>query len=232
MTPRVAQEHVSQLVLDELASEVAAPPGAREHVEGCAECGARLASTRRAREASVSAFGWSRTRARLIGERPARWRELMPFIVPTLAAAVFFTIASLNLGTRPGSRVKGAASVEFVRAGQKVTEAKPGDSLSVEVSTLGNTFGLLLAVDKDRRVDVLWQGELPSGAIVTLPTELEVTPGPVAVHVFLSHAAIDPKLVVPAMEASIRDYGGWPLEAPPPKAKGVITATQKLYVTP
>ena len=227
--------HPSQLALDELASGLPAPEEAKAHVDGCPECTARLAATVAARQASERAFGYARVRARVTAERPSRWRELMPFIVPVAAALVFFLAISIDFGGgKPDTeRLKGGASVAFVTpAGQRVTEAKPGARLTLEVGAAGHPHALVLSVDKDRRVDVLWNGALPPGAIVKLPTELEVTPGPVAVHAFLSHAPLDAKLVVPAMETAITDYAGWPLEAPPPRLDGVTTATQRLYVTP
>lgn len=227
--------HVSQLVLDELAAGLQVPSDIRSHLDGCPECAARLAATRAARAASEKAYGYARTRARVTAERPSRWRELMPFIVPVVAALVFFIAISIDFGggKNDTERLKGGASIAFRNAaGQHVTEAKPGARLALEVGAAGNTHALVLSVDKERAVETLWSGELPPGAIVKLPVELEVTPGPVAVHVFLSRAPLDGKLVVPAMQAAIQDYGGWPLEAPPPRLDGVSTATQRLYVTP
>lgn len=227
--------HVSQLVLDELCAGLPVAPETNAHVDGCAECTARLTATRAARDASEKAFGYARTKARVTADRPSRLSELMPFLLPVLAALVFFIVISLDLGggKKDTERLKGGASISFLNAaGQPVTEAKPGTRLTVEVGTAGNTHALVLSVDKDRAVETLWSGALPAGAIVKLPVELEVTPGPVAVHVFLSRAPLVPKHVVPAMQTAIQDYGGWPLEAPPPKVDGVTTATQRLYVTP
>ncbi|MBK7858752.1 MAG: hypothetical protein IPJ65_09045 [Archangiaceae bacterium] len=224
--------HLSQLVLDELASEVAAPAGAREHLEGCAQCSARLAAVRRDREASVKSFGYARTRARVAAERPARWRELLPFIVPVAAALLFLVIASLNPGKAADPRLKGGPTVDFLRAGQPVTEAKPGDVLELQLGAVGLRHAIVLSVDKDREVDVLFDGELPPGAVVTLPRRLEVTPGSVVVHAFLSEQPLDAKRAVSAMENEIRQYAGWPLEAPPPQSAGVTVASQRLYVKP
>lgn len=225
--------HVSQLVLDELAAELATPPEAKAHVDGCAECSARLAALRAARAAAVQSFGYSRTRARVTAERPPRWRELMPFIVPVAAALVFFAVIAIDRRADPQTeRLKGGAFVELAQGGAPVTEARPGSRLSMKVGTAGKPYALVLAVDKDRHIEVLWSGRLPAGAIVTLPKELEVTPGSVAVHAFFGDAALDPKVVVPAVEVALREYGGWPLEAPPPKLEGVVVATQRLYVNP
>lgn len=224
--------HLSQLVLDELASDLAVEPQAKEHVGGCAHCAEQLAATRRAREASMKSFGWARTRARLTAERPSRLRELMPFLVPVLAALLFFFVLSLDFTSKkPDTRLKGAASIEFVRAGVTVNEVVPGDRLQLKVGAAGHTHALVLAVDKDRRVEQLWAGPLPPGALVTL-RELEVTLGSVTVHAFLSNAPLEPRVVVPALEAAMKDYGGWPLEAPPPQLAGVTVATQRLYVKP
>ena len=227
--------HASQLVLDELAAGLPVPPETKAHVEACPECTARLAATRAAREASEKAFGYSRTKARVTAHRPSRLSELMPFLLPVIAALVFFIVISIDFGggKKDTERLKGGASIAFVSAaGQHVTEAKPGTRLSLEVGAAGNSHALVLSVDKDRAVEALWSGELPPGAIVKLPVELEVTPGPVAVHLFLSRGPLDPKRVVPAMQSAIQEYGGWPLEAPLPKLEGVTTATQRLHVTP
>jgi hypothetical protein len=224
--------HVSQLVLDELASGLPAPGGSKEHVELCPECSGRLQATLRTRDASKGSFGWARTMARVTAERPPRWRELLPFIVPVLAAVLFFVVASLDWRPKATERLKGGASVEFVNGGKQVTQAKPGDRLSLEIGAAGHSYALVLAVDKDRHVEVLWEGKLPPGAIVTLPAQVEVTPGPVTVHAFLSNAPLEARVVVPAMENAMTEYGGWPLEAPPPRLPGTTSATQRLYVTP
>jgi hypothetical protein len=225
--------HVSQLVLDELASGIAAPPGAKAHVEACAECRARLAALEAARVSSEQAFGYARVKARLTAERPSRWRELMPFIVPVVAALVFFVVVSIDWRPSPDrERLKGSAFVELVAGGQAVTEARPGAKLQLKVGTAGKTHAFVLSVDKDRNVEELWAGQLPPGAVVTLPMELEVTPGSVTVHAFLADAPPDPKVVVPAMQAAMVEYAGWPLEAPPPKLEGLTVATQRLYVKP
>ena len=68
--------HVSQLVLDELASDVPTPPDAKAHVQSCAECTAKLEAVKAARTAIAQSFGYSRVKARLTAERPPRWREL------------------------------------------------------------------------------------------------------------------------------------------------------------
>lgn len=225
--------HVSQLVLDELAAELATPPEAKAHVDGCAECTARLAALKAARTAAAQTFGYSRTKARVTAERPPRWRELMPFIVPVAAAIVFFAVVAIDWRPDPETeRLKGAAFVEFVQGGKAVTEVQPGSRLALKVGAAGKHYALVLAVDQERRIEELWSGKLPAGAVVTLPKELEVTPGSVAVHAFLGDAAPDPKVVVPAVEAALRAYAGWPLEAPAPQIEGLVVATQRLYVKP
>ncbi len=223
--------HVSQLVLDELAADLPVPPEAKAHVESCSECGARLAAIAAARADAEKSFGYSRVKARLTAERPSRWRELMPFIVPVVAGLLFFVIVTIDWRPSPETeRLKGAAFVELVQNGNVVTEVAPGSRLSLKVGTAGKRYALVLTVDPDRHIEELWSGELPPGAIVTLPKEVEVTPGSVAVHAFLGDAPPDPKVVVPALEVALRDYGGWPLEAPTPKIEGLVVATQRLYV--
>lgn len=226
--------HVSALVLDELASELPVAAESKAHVEGCSQCGARLAAIKQARAESQKAFGYSRVKARVSAERPPRWRELMPFILPVAAALLFFLVVSIDFGggKTDTERLKGGASIGLVEAsGKKVTEVKPGARLRIEVGAAGNTHALVLAVDKDRNIEELFSGPLPAGAFVTLPKEVEVTPGSVTVHAFLSAAPLDPKLVVGALEGAMRDYAGWPLEAPPPKLEGVTVTSQRLYVT-
>lgn len=223
--------HASQLVLDELAAGLSAPADAKAHVDGCAECTARLKALEAARAAAAQSFGYSRTKARVTAERPSRWRELMPFIVPVVAALVFFAVVAIDWRPDPQTeRLKGGAFVELVHGGRAVTEVQPGSRLALKIGTAGKQYALVLAVDKDRRIEELWSGKLPEGAIVTLPKELEVTPGSVAVHAFLGDAPPDPKVVLPALEQSLRDYAGWPLEAPPPKLEGLVVATTRLWV--
>jgi hypothetical protein len=224
---------VSQLVLDELASGLAPPGEAQAHVDGCPDCAKRLEAIKAARAQSEQAFGYSRVKAQVTAERPARWRELMPFIVPVAAAIAFFVVVSLDWRPRKDTeRLKGSAFVELVSNGRAVTEARPGTKLQLKVGTAGKSHAFVISVDKDRNVEELWAGKLPAGAIVTLPMELEVTPGSVTVHAFLADAPPDPKAVVTAMQAAMVEYGGWPLEAPPPKLDGLTVATQRLYVTP
>jgi len=185
-------EHVSQLVLDELAAGLLP---SHAHVDGCEQCRSKLDALKARARASRTSFGYARTKARVLSPRPSPWRWVALLATPLVAAAVFFV--AVHEGQQEGERLKGTPSIDFVRAdGVSVTDVRPGTRLKLKVGAAGFTHALALAVDDKGSVEQLWpeagaDDTLPGRGVVTLPRELEATPGPVTVHVLLSNAPID-----------------------------------------
>jgi len=214
-------EHVSQLVLDELLA--GAPANA--HVEGCAECRARLETLKTQAAASQASFAYARTRARVTAPpAPTPWKWIVALLVPLAAALLLFFIPHAPAPVVEGERLKGTASLDFItRDGISVTEVHPGARLKLKVGAGGFTHGLALAVEDNGTVTQLWpdagaDDTLPGTGFVTLPRELEATPGPVTVHVLLSNAPIDAAKAKADLGAAMKSAGAF--------------ASRRLLVTP
>lgn len=158
-----------------------------------------------ARAASEKSPGYARVKAQVVRERPPRWRELMPFIVPAVFTVVCFGVISIDLGgPRPGD--------DTIAGGRFTLAADAG------------LQAVVLTVDKDRRIEELFSGAVPARGL-----DLPAPPGPVAIHAFVSSQPLESKSLVPAMENSIREYGGYPLEAPPPRPDGVTVISKRVH---
>jgi hypothetical protein len=217
-------EHVSQLVLDELLA--GAPANA--HVEGCAECRTRLETLKSQAAASQASFAYARTRARLTTPAPAPtpWKWIAALLVPLAAALLVLLVprGPAPLVEGQGERLKGTASLDFItRDGISVTEVHPGTRLKLKVGAATFTHGLALAVEDNGAIEQLWpdpgaDDTLPGTGFVTLPRELEATPGPVTVHVLLSNAPIDAVKAKADLGAAMKSAGAF--------------ASRRLVVTP
>jgi hypothetical protein len=201
-------DHVSQLVLDEL---VAGGP-ANAHVDGCPECRARLDALKTSAAASRASFGFSRTRARVLEPPTARWRWVALLVTPLAVAALFFV--ALRSGQLEGERLKGTPTLDFVLSdGSTTTDVRPGTRLKLKVGAAGFTHALVLAVDDRGDVVELWPAEngddrLPGSGAVTLPRELEATPGAVTVHVLLSNGPLDARAARADVGAALKGAAG------------------------
>jgi hypothetical protein len=221
-------EHVSQLVLDELLA--GAPPNA--HVEGCADCKARLEALTTQASASQANFAYARTRARVTSPSPAPmpWRWVAALIIPLAAALLFFFIPHGGTplvkgdGEGEGERLKGSASIDFItREGISVTQVHPGARLRLKIGAGGFTHALVMAVEDNGAVSQLWpqaggDDTLPGTGFVTLPGEVEATPGSVTVHVLLSSSPLDAAKAKADLGAAMKSAGAF--------------ASRRLLVTP
>jgi hypothetical protein len=202
-------EHVSALVLDELAS---GPGPSNAHVESCEQCRAKLNALKTQAQASRASFGYARTKARVLAPKPSPWRWVALVATPLVAAGLFFV--ALHSGQQEGDRLKGTPSIDFVRAdGVAVTDVRPGTHLKLKVGAAGFTHALALAVDDKGAVEQLWPQDgaddtLPGRGVVMLPRELEATPGPVTVHVLLSQAPIDSAKAKADVDAALKAAAG------------------------
>jgi hypothetical protein len=163
---------------------------------------------------------YQRAKAKATARRPPRWRELLPFIVPVLAGLGFLVIA-LNTGGMPHA-LPAADAPELVITrldGGIASEVHEGELLHVALVPKGYANALVLSVDKDRRM-VHLEGE-------TLEPRSSLT-----VHAFFSRQPLDQKRVEEALEQAMKDYAGWPLDAPAPGPADGAVSTQRIYVTP
>jgi hypothetical protein len=216
-------EHASDLVLDELASGVAAAPVQAEHVRGCPRCTGRLESFAAERRSSLAAPGYASTLAALRA-RPARqpfWRR-WTFVLPlaaSLAAGVFLVLP------RPTDRIKGRPSLELLRegAGGRVTgPVRPGERLAIAVGAAGAKELLVMAVGDDGSIAKLWptdhdgSGPAPAGAAALLSPAFVVTPGSATLYAFFSATPLVEKRVEAALGEAVRrarQGGRTPVEA-------------------
>jgi hypothetical protein len=233
-------EHLSALVLDELAAG-AGGPDAAQHLATCAECRHRLDQRRSAAAEILSRPDSARVWARITAasDRPARTslpRRRWLALAGGLAAAAATGVVLVSRG--PGDRLKGSPTLAFVRAsdGTKAASARPGDRLQLELGAAGHAYALLLAVDASGAATPRWpagareSGPAPRG-IARLAPAFEVTPGSLVVHAFLSARPLAVEPVLRALAAAAQQAGGAPLDAGPP-ALGDAQASAKLTVTP
>lgn len=230
-------EHVSDLVLDELAASLEPPAGAAAHLAGCPACSRRLADLCAARERIQASVGYARVRARLAPRKSARWPFL---VVPVAAAALLALVVARPEGQ--ATRPKGSARVELLGAnGAPVLEARPGERVVLAIGSGGKPFGLVLGVDERGQVERLWPvdaaraGAVPPGARVRLEPSFEVTAGSVALHAFFGEAPIDERAARGALEAEVesaRRVGRSPLEVSTPATVSEETARTTLRVAP
>lgn len=196
-------EHLSDLVLDELALGGRPLPA---HVEGCERCGARLARLRAQREALRTDGELPRRLERVLsgaGTRtPARpWFHWLRFTVPVAVAA---GLASVVLLREPadGVRVKGGPFVSLVRQQDGAVDAPlhPGDLVTLSVHAASHRYALVLVTDAEGNVSTLWPARSDrSGDPSVLPATptFVVTPGSFTLDAYFSD---EPLALAPVRE--------------------------------
>lgn len=179
-------DHLSALALDELAAGHELEE-AKAHLEGCADCRARLDSLRAQYDQIAArpefAARFEALAAKTTPARPARWPRFLTVVLPLAAA-----LAVIVLFPRDGedTRLKGAPTVELLAGDRPTTHAKPGDRLTLALGGAGRTHAAAFAVDAEGQLSVLWpNGEtsapIGSGARVPVGRPFEVTAGNVVV---------------------------------------------------
>ena len=237
-------EHLSPLVLDELA--VGDPnDAAKAHLEGCASCRARLEEVKAAALQVMSmprfeqTFAALETHAPVVTPLPKKARRLWPALVAVavpLAAALVFLVMSPS---DDGTRLKGTPTIELLLNDRPVTKARPGETVTLAVGSVGKAHALVIAVDSSGTVSRLWPQEDSSGAIafgarVLLSPSFDVTPGSLLLVGFFSDTSQPAAPVISELERRVSDArkaGRTPLEIAAPTAFG-STAHLMLEVAP
>jgi hypothetical protein len=204
-------DHVSQLVLDELVVGLPVAAEAKAHVDSCADCTARLEALQKAKADSIASFGYARTLARISAPSaaPSGWRWFWSLSTPLVTAIAVFIFLGLHPPDGAG-QLKGSASLRLLGSnGAAVSSVHPGAHVKLEVGAAGFTHGLALGLEENGNVEQLWpeagaDDRLPGTGIVTLPRELEATPGSVTVYVLLSNTAIDAARAKADLPAAVR----------------------------
>ncbi|MCY1033010.1 hypothetical protein OV207_16180 [Corallococcus sp. BB11-1] len=237
-------EHLSRLELDEWLSGLDPTGRMGAHVASCGTCGPVAEELRRARESSLRAPRAETVFAKLEAKRaqPARtrWSWGGPLVV---ALAVGLTlVVYVPKGTEDGVRLKGSVALRLLsEGGAPVTNARPGERVTLAVGTGTHRDVLVLAVDEAGAVDVLWpqggrtSGKVEPGAEVKLSPPLEVTPGSVALHAFFSDTPLladEAKAGLLARIVEARARGRGPLDAVTPEGLGKASAHAVLRVAP
>jgi hypothetical protein len=185
--------HLSPLELDEVASGLSAPP---DDLERCTTCRARLDELRASAAALLDSPPARRQLARLTervvpADRArtsgARWMRRTVAVAAAIAAGLVIAFALPSRGPVPTTRLKGQATVMLLDASDRpLTQATPGQRLTLAVGGAGYAYGAVFAVDAQGHSETLWPeggstlALLPGGASARL-AEFEVTPGDVTV---------------------------------------------------
>jgi hypothetical protein len=220
-------EHVSDLVLDEIAAGLGVAEESRTHVKECSECSARLKRIVEAHENAKGGADYQRVFQRLKVRSPTPRHALarFAFLGAPLAVAAAVVILVINARTAPiDSRLKGASSLQVVRAddGALIATAHVGDRVALVAGPAGHAFGLFLGIDEQGAIEVLWpvkaeaSGAVPAGAAKRLDPPFEVTPGSFAIHAFFSDQPISTAAATKALSAACdeaRKAGRSPLTA-------------------
>ncbi|MBI3181348.1 MAG: hypothetical protein HYZ28_04325 [Myxococcales bacterium] len=233
-------EHLSNLVLDELAAGLAAPPGSQAHVDGCESCRTRLEAIARARAEAVASPRYHAIHAQLNSARPSARPWWLALLAPLAVAAVLaLFVASPE---EPGStRTKGAATVRVLRGpdGESISAARIGERVVLAVGAAGRPYGLVAAIDAAGTVSVVWpaRGRLservPPGAQARLEPGFEVTPGSTLLLAVFSETPIELESARRAIERSVeevRKEGRSPLEVSPEPLPSETARAQALLV--
>lgn len=183
--------HVSEHVLDRIASGLPPVPPEAAHVEGCEHCRARLAEIRREAEAAarMPAFGDGLAAVRRVqAESPneaaqARPAAPWPWLIAGLgAAAAILLVALVRLvpGSDPDVRTKGAAAVNLVAEGldQPLTgplTAGASVQLVLNPALADERQALVILVNQAGAATVLWPPRAEASG--TFSGGLPLTPG-------------------------------------------------------
>jgi hypothetical protein len=227
-------EHLSSLVLDELATGLEVSVARREHANQCRDCRARLDRIVAAREQASSAPPFAQVLERLRrAPRPAPSRRSLRWALlfaPVLAAAAALVLLVNRAPLRQPDRIKGPASLRVVGAdGQSPAAFRAGDRVRLSVGGAGLPYAAVMAIDERGAISALWppnaaaSGEIAPGAEVLLAPGFEVTSGSIALHAFFSER---PLRFADAREALERGLtaahasGSSPLQALPAALNG------------
>lgn len=238
-------EHLSALVLDEVAAGLAPPAEAQTHLASCDDCRAKLETLKASREAVAASAKSKAVLQHLLTrtEAPAPKKGLRLVHVAAIALPLAAVLALLVFNPiRPAedSRFKGAASVELLDAqGTPVTRAKVGDTLTLAVGGAGYRYAAVVAVD-GQGLSTLWPKDgttlapLEPGARVRL-SSFTVTPGNVRLVAYFSSKELPlGKVTLPLLNVvAKRAMAHQPpldFELPPSPAEGV--AQVRLEVIP
>ncbi|MEW5737928.1 MAG: hypothetical protein AB1938_03325 [Myxococcota bacterium] len=239
-------EHLSMLVLDEVAAGLPVSAEASAHLESCEACRMKLDELRASRASVAANPSSARTLEKLLAkaEAPAPKRGLRLVHVAAVALPLAAALALLVFNPiRQGgddTRLKGAPAVELLDAqGRAVTKAKPGETLTLTVGGAGYPYAVVVAIDA-QGLSTLWPktggelGALERGARVPLDT-LTVTPGDVrVVALFSSKPLLLGKLTTPlvneVMKRAQARQSPLDLEVPPGLAEA--SASVRLEVAP
>ncbi|MBX7114104.1 MAG: hypothetical protein K1X64_07190 [Myxococcaceae bacterium] len=245
-------EHLSKLVLDELAAGLATDAAALAHSRDCFQCRDRLAQFVEARNQArrdapfEQVFAKLKTSHAAVESLPSapKWRRRTFVFAPALAAAVALLIyIALPHPKADVTRLKGGASVRVLRApdGTAVSSARPGEKVVLAVTSADQTFALVMAVEASGDINLVWPLGSPESARVApgpearLTPGFQVTPGSMALHAFLSKEPLKVETMRAQLErevAEARRAGMSPLQAKAAPLVGVGRAMATLEVKP
>ncbi len=228
-------DHLSALVLDELASGLPASGEAKAHAQACPQCQLRLEGLRAARQAAKGAPQFERVWAKVRHappepERTSRWGWMA---APLGAMALAMLLVLVVPGGEPPneSRLKGTSSFRVLSAqgGQPISRANPGDRVVLAVGSAGHPYGLVLGVDESGAVSLVWpmgtfeSGQVPSGPEARLDPPFEVTEGSLELFALFSDKPLELAVAQRAMEQAVevaKREGKSPRQVTPPKLRG------------
>ena len=184
-------EHATALQLDTLAAGLPIDAAVPAHVAGCPACQAKLEAVKSERAAVLRSPQFDVTLNRLQPTAPPQ-RRPWGAVLGTAAVLLLLVLGGRFLFPSDGTILKGAATVELLKDGTPVTQAKVGDRLTLAVGGSGAPAVAVFTRDAKGAVEVLvpW-APLGPGARVPVGSALEVTPGSLTVVACFGKPPID-----------------------------------------
>lgn len=175
-------DHASALQLDTLAAGLPLDAAVPAHVAGCAACQAKLEALKAERAAVMRAPQFAATLGRL-QPAPSSQRRPWGLVLAFAAMALLLVLGGRFLvPSDDGTLLKGAATVELLKDGAPVTQAKIGDKLTLAVGAAGAPTVAVFTKDGKGQVDVLLPPTpVGKGTRVPVGQVLEVTDGALTV---------------------------------------------------
>ncbi len=177
-------EHATALQLDTLAAGLPLDAAVPAHIAGCAACQAKLDAVKAERAAVERSPQFEATLKKLQPPaEPAPRRRPLGLALAIAAVLLLLVVGGRFLFPRDdGTILKGGPTVELLKDGAPVTQAKVGDRLTLAVGAAGASTVAVYARDRKGRVDVLIRPQpVEPGTRVPVGNVLEVTAGSIDV---------------------------------------------------
>ncbi len=229
-------EHLSALVFDTVAAGLPFAETARTHLDGCADCRARLDAVKNER---ASLMNSARFAAGLQKVAPPPVRKVPSWTTPIIGLALAASLVAI-VGYRTFASqtdttlLKGAVSVELLKDGATpVTQAKVGDRLALVVGGAGYAQAAVFVVSLKGVVTPLsaW-APVAAGARVPVGSGFDVTAGSFAVIACFDNRPESTDATLAALTNAVNLKEAASLDVAAPKLPHGVCAKTRLEVVP